>query len=263
MPEDKSPRIGIAGWSIPAEQRAFFPEGGSHLERYAEVFDCVEINSSFYRDHQPKTYRRWAETTPPGFRFAVKLYRLFTHDRRLTAPYDGLAETTEGFLELGEKLGAVLVQLPPSQELEPRTASAFFRELRRYVRAPIVLEPRHTTWSGDLADRILREHDISRVQADPERCPTDFSRTANAIAYRRLHGTPVVYRSSYEAPYLRRVADEVRAEQERGAEPWIIFDNTTFGFSIENAIELKALLDVPVGAKFPARKIDAPGRISP
>jgi uncharacterized protein YecE (DUF72 family) len=77
---DAAPLIGCAGWNIPKEAAAAFPPAGSHLERYAAVFPVVEINSSFYKPHQPKTYARWADSVPPDFRFAVKVPRAITHD---------------------------------------------------------------------------------------------------------------------------------------------------------------------------------------
>ena len=76
-------RIGTAAWSIPKQHAAPFPVAGSHLERYGAVFNAVEINSSFYRPHRTATYERWAASVPDGFRFAVKVPKAITHERRL------------------------------------------------------------------------------------------------------------------------------------------------------------------------------------
>ena len=78
-------RIGTAGWSIPKAVANAFPASGSHLARYAQVLNAAEINTSFYRNHRPEVYARWAAQTPDGFRFAVKLPRTITHDQRLRA----------------------------------------------------------------------------------------------------------------------------------------------------------------------------------
>jgi uncharacterized protein YecE (DUF72 family) len=75
--------IGTAGWSVPSRYAADVPAGGSQLERYARALNAVEINSSFYRPHQRKTYERWAGATPVGFRFSVKMPRTITHNARL------------------------------------------------------------------------------------------------------------------------------------------------------------------------------------
>ena len=75
--------IGTAGWSLPGAHFGLFPRDGSHLERYATRFSCVEINSSFYRPHRQETYARWAASVPENFRFAVKMPRTITHHARL------------------------------------------------------------------------------------------------------------------------------------------------------------------------------------
>src|SRR5919106_6889056 len=102
-PRPSSPgRIGTAGWSIPKEHAAPFPATGSHLERYASVFNAVEINSSFYRPHRPATYERWAASVPEGFRFAVKIPKAITHERRLNEAGDHL----DRFLSEAQGLGS-------------------------------------------------------------------------------------------------------------------------------------------------------------
>lgn len=98
--------IGTAGWSIPKEYSKFFPLSGTHLERYSEVLNAVEINSSFYRDHMPKTYKRWAESTRYNFLFSVKLNKFFTHEQALNVNSEQLAETLGGVQELKDKLSS-------------------------------------------------------------------------------------------------------------------------------------------------------------
>ena len=108
------PWVGCAGWNVPSQEKSAFPDGGSHLVRYAGGLPVVEINSSFYRTHRPATYARWAGAVPPAFRFAVKVPKAITHEAKLVGA-DGLLEA---FLAeagaLGAKLGVLLVQLPPS-----------------------------------------------------------------------------------------------------------------------------------------------------
>src|SRR4051812_8552502 len=111
-------RIGTAGWAIRKEFSDLFSGPGSHLERYAKVFNAVELNSSFYRDHQAATYERWANAVPEDFRFSVKLNRLFTHQNKLEVNGQVLFETLHSVLRLGRKLGCLLVQLPPSLSFE-------------------------------------------------------------------------------------------------------------------------------------------------
>src|SRR3954468_12858177 len=106
-------RVGTAGWSMPSRYAGEMPPGNSHLERYARRLDAAEINSSFHRPHQRKTYERWAGSTPDDFRFSVKLPKAMTHERGLIdcgALLDRFAAEVSG---LGDKLGIVLVQLAP------------------------------------------------------------------------------------------------------------------------------------------------------
>src|SRR4051812_2052720 len=100
-------RVGTSGWSVPSQYNGDMPAGGSHLERYARRFNAVEINSSFYRPHQHKTYARWAQSTPKGFRFSVKVPKDMTHDHGLAgcaALLDRFAAEVNG---LGERLGVL------------------------------------------------------------------------------------------------------------------------------------------------------------
>src|SRR5689334_17239458 len=109
-----APRVGTAGWAIPRPVAERFPAEGSGLARYAARFDAVEINSTFYRSHRPATYARWVASTPPQFRFAVKLPRTITHEARLADSAARIAAFRAEAAQLGEKLGPLLVQLPPS-----------------------------------------------------------------------------------------------------------------------------------------------------
>ncbi len=117
-------RVGTAAWSIPKLHAQAFPEEGSHLERYGAVLNAVEINSSFYRPHQRSTYERWAGTVPDAFRFAVKVPKAITHERRLAdtdALLDRFLSEVSG---LGKRLGPLLVQLPPKLSFRKRRPQA-------------------------------------------------------------------------------------------------------------------------------------------
>ena len=139
-------RIGTAGWSIPKEHAGAFPISGSHLERYAAVFNAVEINSSFYRPHRAATYERWAASVPDDVRFAVKIPKAITHERRLKNAGSLLERFLSEVGSLGLKLGPLLVQLPPSLTFETGTSDEFLRDLRSKVAGGIVCEPRHRSW---------------------------------------------------------------------------------------------------------------------
>src|SRR5438105_5270868 len=127
---DKFLGVGCAGWSIPKQHTHCFPAHGTHLERYARRFPAVEINSSFYRPHRPATYARWAASVPPDFRFAVKVPREITHERRLVETADVLERFLGEVQELGDRLGPVLVQLPPRLVCKAAVARQFFTACR-------------------------------------------------------------------------------------------------------------------------------------
>src|SRR5690242_14468228 len=114
--------IGTAGWSLPREEQPHFPAEGTHLQRYAAVLPAVEINSSFYRPHRESTYARWAASVPASFRFAVKIPRAITHERKLADAADALDAFLPGPAALGAALGCLLVQLPPSLALDEPVA---------------------------------------------------------------------------------------------------------------------------------------------
>lgn len=112
------------------------------MGRYATRFRAVEINSTFYRSHRPSTYARWAASTPPDFRFAVKLPKSITHEARLLDAATLLRSFCVEVEALGSKLGPLLVQLPPSLAYDQAAAERFFDELRRCWSRPIACEPR-------------------------------------------------------------------------------------------------------------------------
>ena len=229
--------IGTAGWQAP-KTRAEFPMDGSHLPRYSAVFWAVEINTSFYRLHRPQTYARWRGDTPPGFRFALKIPRMFTHAGRLRT-LEGIDEFLAGVLELGEKLGPLLVQLPPSLKLEPESAGAFFQGLRARFSGLVVCEPRHASWFTSTGEALLAVHRIARAAADPAVVPAAGEPGGwRGLAYFRLHGTPQMYVSPYGPARVARLAERLHAERAGGTETWAIFDNTAEGHALDDALEL-------------------------
>ena len=272
---------GTAGWTIPRAEQHAFAEGASHLARYAGTFPVVEINSSFYRSHKAATYQRWRDSVPDAFQFSVKLPKAITHELRLigTAPLiDLFIEETSN---LGDKLGCILVQLPPSLAFNADDARSFFEALRSRHGGPIALEPRHATWFGDEAGAMLSTYRTARVVADPPIViasaasddlasdnvasprgkrrvkdsiatvpPPTRAREASArdphhasapVAYFRLHGAPRMYYSAYEVDWLERLAATVCAQLVRNADVWCIFDNTALGAATGNARMLQAL----------------------
>lgn len=235
-------RIGTAGWAIPTASRDGFPAAGAGLERYAARLNAAEINSSFHRPHRPATYERWAAAVPADFSFAVKLPKAITHGARLVAAEEQLAGFAAEVAGLGGTLGVILVQLPPSLALDAAVADKFFDQLRSTIpAADIACEPRHVSWFTTAANALLADLQVARVAADPALLPiAGWPGGWAGLRYRRLHGSPTIYRSSYDAPVLEAIADDM-AKRPAGARDWCIFDNTASGAALANALSLQAM----------------------
>jgi uncharacterized protein YecE (DUF72 family) len=230
--------IGCAGWSVPSTVSEYFPETGSHLERYAAVLPAVEINTSFYRPHKPETYARWRDSVPDNFRFSVKMPRTITHDARLRDIEPLLMRFLAEVAQLQEKLGCLLVQLPPTLAFDPAVATAFFTLLRAATAVPIACEPRHASWFGAAAVELLGRFRVARVVADPPAVQHATEAIDVDIAYVRLHGSPVIYHSRYENDYLDTVVQALARHVHSGRQAWCIMDNTATGAAMPNALSL-------------------------
>ena len=239
-------QVGCAGWSIAARHAHLFGEGDSHLGRYATRFGVVEINSTFHRQHQPRTFERWAASVPRGFRFSAKLPRAITHDARLHGTGDALTTFFDSIAGLGPKLGGVLVQLPPSLAFDARVAERFFAMLRRRCNARVACEPRHASWFTAPAEAVLLRHAVARVAADPARVAAaglpGGAGAASRWSYWRWHGAPRMYYSAYDDAALRPLARALEGAASTRAPAWCIFDNTAHGHAMEDAARLQELL---------------------
>ena len=233
-------RVGTAGWSIPKPHQERFPDAGTHLERYANRFSAVEINSSFYRSHRPATYQRWAESVGEHFQFSVKVPKEITHTLRLCDAEELLAEFLREASALGQKLGPLLVQLPPSFEFQSKTVRTFLHSLRQQFAGDVVCEPRHASWVERAAEKLLKEFRISRVIADPAVIPNPSDPCD--LVYYRLHGSPRVYYSPYSPAYLADLTGQLTSHRDAGRRVWCIFDNTAIGAAVENGMQLLELL---------------------
>ncbi|MBP2228147.1 uncharacterized protein YecE (DUF72 family) [Azospirillum agricola] len=231
-------RVGVAGWGIPKLSAHAFPVDGSHLERTARVLPMTEVNSSFYRPHKPETWARWAASTPPDFRFAVKIPKAITHEARLAGAGDALDRFLGEAGRLGDRLGPLLVQLPPSLGFDPAVADGFLAGLRVRFDGDVVCEPRHAGWFSAEAEGLLVTHRVARVAADP--APVEGAAEPggwDGLRYWRMHGSPVMYRSAYEPAALDGLADRLLAESlERPV--WCVFDNTADFHAVDDALAL-------------------------
>ncbi|WP_229751357.1 DUF72 domain-containing protein [Undibacterium terreum] len=255
--------LGCAGWSVPRhlpdQAMGEFPvllpfqqqlqhqqhaeKDKTHLQRYASFFSAVEINTSFYRAHMPATYDRWRLSVPADFRFSVKLPRRITHFLRLENCDSELRSFIKEVGYLREKLGCLLIQLPPSLKFERRVAQQFFASLKQQTEVALALEPRHPTWFGPEALEMMHMYQLAPVHADPQ--PAGMGSAdlpeASSIAYHRLHGSPDMYYSAYDGDYLRALHNMLVSQQGQGKQVWCIFDNTAQGAAFWNALLLNSM----------------------
>ena len=208
----------------------------------------MEINSSFYRPHKPDTYRRWAGSVPAPFRFSAKVPKEITHARRLRNWEEPLDRFLSEVTGLGENLGPLVIQLPPSGAFEPLIAEAFLQGFRARYPGLLALEPRHASWSAPAAQNLLRKHRVAQVAADPEVIPGGGKPGGwDRFAYLRLHGSPRTYYSPYPDSFLAQLAAGFR-ESAVPRQTFCIFDNTAEGHAIPDALRLMELREKGVFA---------------
>jgi uncharacterized protein YecE (DUF72 family) len=224
---------------MPATLSDKSPEAQSHLQQYSRYFSAVEINSSFYRPHRRHSYQRWAASVPSSFRFAVKMPKLITHERRLSGCSAELGAFLHGVAGLGEKLGVLLVQLPASVIFNETVTREFLELLSGQTTAKIVCEPRSPSWFVSAAEDLFARFAVTRVDAHPVpwHCPGNAPQGGD-FAYWRLHGAPRIYYSSYSPEFLTGISSQITGDG--CGETWCIFDNTAQGAAWPNA---KSLLE--------------------
>jgi uncharacterized protein YecE (DUF72 family) len=237
-------RVGCSGWNYRSWRGGMYPPGlpaSRWLERYAERFDTVEVNTTFYRLIKREAVSRWVEQTPPGFLFAVKASRYLTHVKRLSNMREGVArfyERIEPLVE-AERLGAVLWQLPET----------FHRDDARLDAALALLPPgrhafefRHASWFAPEIYELLRGHDVALVVGDhPERPFQTYEATAG-WRYVRFHHGRRGRRGNYSQRELETWATRIHGWRRR-SEVFVYFNNDWEIFAPRNAVTLRTQLE--------------------
>lgn len=248
-------RIGISGWNYAPWRKVFYPEGlrqKDELEYAASRMTSIEINGSFYSLQRPESYLSWRERTPEGFVFAVKGGRFITHMKRLADVDAPLANFfASGPLALGDKLGPVLWQLPPTLRFDADRLAHFFDQLPRTTNAAAelasrhdervegrahlevtseqeirhALEVRHDSFLAPVFLDLLREHGIGMVVADTAGKWPLIREVTTDFAYVRLHGDTELYASGYSDKALDEWAALIRGWAEDGKDVYAYFDN--------------------------------------
>ncbi len=241
--------VGTSGWQYPHWRERFYPAKTPQrlwLEYYAERFATVEVNNAFYRLPERGTFQSWRDRTPADFCVGVKMSRYLTHIKRLRDP----AEPVERFMSraeaLGDKLGPVLLQLPPSLSIDLTSLDETLSRFPRTVR--VAVEPRHKTWWSSETQRLLEKHNAALCWADRLGRPvTPLWRTAD-FGYLRLHEGRARPRPRYGPDALRTWLDRI-ARSFDTAPVYVYFNNDPGGAAIADASALAAQAhrrDLPV-----------------
>lgn len=219
----------------------FYPEGlpqRDELGYYTTRFRTVELNNPFYRLPTPEMFDRWRDTTPPGFQFAVKVSRYITHIKRLRNVSDELALFLDRAGRLGPKLGPILFQLPPNQQIDLDRLRAFLALLPEDRRS--VLEFRHPSWHIREVYQCLTEHGAALCIPVGGGLHPDRVTTA-PFTYLRMHrGREPA--GGFTREELSAWAAQIRALRSAGKEAYVYFNNDWEGFAVRDAMILQDLL---------------------
>lgn len=235
-------RVGTSGWQYADWRGAFYPAGlpqRAWLEHYATVFDTVEVNNAFYRLPERHVFEAWAARVPPGFVVAVKGSRFLTHIKRLREPAEPVARLLDRAAGLGDRLGPVLLQLPPTLRADPELLD---QALARFPSGQrVAVEPRHDTWWCEEVRAVLVARGAALVWADrAEQAVAPLWRTAD-WGYLRLHRGGAVDDWSYSDAALAAWAQRL-TDAYRDGEVFAYCNNDPGAAAPRDALRLRSLL---------------------
>ncbi len=300
--------VGTSGWNYPSGRGTwngvFYPKtrskrAGTHtfdeLRFYAEHFDTVEVNTTFYGQPRPDVAADWVARTPPGFAFSLKLYQKFTHPKMFreaalrTAPgsegalLDLLATVTQSDIDdfrtgidpiaRSGKLGALLAQFPPSFTATDASRDYLTQLLRAFGDYPIAVELRHRSWSDAFGDTLQLLNGFGAAWAQIDEPKFRFSIRQNALPnvtsfyYMRLHGRNAAqwwhheksedrYNYLYSADELKAFSDTASAAKALVKKAYLYTNNHFSAKSVVNAVMLKAQLGEPIEGEYPPELVE-------
>ena len=282
-------RVGTSGWNYPTGKGTwngiFYPlpedreRGFDELRFYAERFNTVEVNSTFYGQPRPNVTLGWVRRTPDDFDFSIKLYQKFTHPGMATDPGPVTQADVDAFkggidpLAAAGRLGALLAQFPPSFQRAPESEEYLGWLLRTFSDYSIAVELRHHSWSADSAATLalLDAHAVAWVQIDEPKFESsirqDLQPNGNKLFYLRLHGRNAAkwwdhelaedrYNYLYAAAELAPIAQKARDARALVKKAYLYMNNHFSAQSVANAVTLRKMLDEPVTARLPAELVE-------
>lgn len=234
--------IGTSGWNYDHWRGPFYsPQLAQSdvLSAYASHFRSAEVNNSFYQLPAEATLRRWRDTVPDGFIFAVKASRYITHMKKLKDPDEPVATLLDRVAKLGRTLGPILFQLPPRWRVNVERLDGFLRTLPNEHR--YAFEFRDPSWFDQRVYDLLAGHGAAFCIYDLDRNLSPTEVTADFV-YIRLHGPEGAYRGSYDERALSGWADAIASWADQGKAVYCYFDNDEAGYAPQNAGRLDEML---------------------
>ncbi|MCV7053195.1 DUF72 domain-containing protein [Mycobacterium heidelbergense] len=237
-------RIGTSGWSYDHWAGVLYPPGLSparRLARYAEVFDTVELNASFYRWPKDSTFAGWRDQLPSGFTMSVKAHRGLTHYRRLSSPEPWIERFERCWQLLGDRHGVLLVQLHPEQRRDDARLDAFLQSVPQSIR--VAVELRHPSWNDEAVYRLLERRRAAYVVMSGPGLAC-VPRATTDLVYVRMHGPDrdAIYAGCYSDDELRSWAGRIVEWDADGRDVWAYFNNDLGGHAVRNALRLRELV---------------------
>lgn len=244
--------IGTSGWHYNHWVELFYPPeitGYKELTFHSQHFNSVENNSSFYRIASENTYKTWYKMTPPEYKFSMRLNKIITHINRLEL--NGEVKEKVRFIlsstqVLKEKMGAMVIQLPPSFKYDVKKLEIFLafitREISQYdYKFDIAIEFRNKYWFTDEIYTLLEKYNIALVAGQSSRYPDIRHVTANS-AYIRMHGPEKLFSSTYTREQLIELAQYIKKNSKSVKKVYVYFNNDFHGFALENAKDLSKII---------------------
>lgn len=244
--------IGTSGWQYVHWKKIFYPENlpiKDWLKFYIKYFNTVEINTTFYHLTQKKTFEKWKKeikNTKKNFLISIKLYRFFTHFKKLNLKKESLKvlkNVLENFSALGEFSGPILIQLPPNLKCNLKNLNKFIFQLRKIaeklnLKLMLAIEFRNKSWFNEKVYQFLKKEKIAFVISDSARWPTKIIKTADWV-YVRFHGKPQIFSSNYSKQELKEWSKKIKKLKPRKL--FVYFNNDIYGFAVKNAKYFKKL----------------------
>ncbi len=238
--------IGTSGWSYKHWSGIFYPEGiksAKFLEYYITQFECVELNASFYYPPGISTVDGWMKRTPDNFIFCPKMSRFVTHLRRLETAESSVINFFEVFRAMKNRMGPVLIQLPPGLKYDAALLNEFLWILKeKYGEYRFAIEIRNWTWICDEFFSRLEDCGIAFVIADSGKRFPYYEAITSDFVYIRFHGPNKLYASNYGDWELKEYAFKIINWLKRGMDVWAFFNNDFEGYAVKNAMKLRVIL---------------------